>query len=185
MMEDVDMMRLKRSWREMGIALGEMQSRVNPGQLRNMQTTLDKLRTRYLRIGTLGSVFVVLYFPFLMHARFIEPDLRMPVAVTFALFVLAMSFVDFWFRNRLGKINPVTMSVSEVARLSLHYKKCHLRCVMVGIPTASCWIGFFAYATISTYNEVLWGMLFGVVLGGILGCCMLRKFLADYKQLKM
>lgn len=181
--DNINIEQLRKTWQEMGKALGLGHNIQQPENLSKMSTTLDKLHTRYKRMGIFALLAAVIMLPVLLYADFIsEPD-RMPIAFSYAVFLCVMGCIDFWLMGGIERINPLTMSVSEVANLSLHYKKCHMRVVMVAIPVVICWIACFVIATAQDNKPVIWGVIGGAVVGGTMGVLTLREFMSDYKRL--
>lgn len=182
--ESTDIEQLKKAWMEMGTALGMHTPRVeSPDKLNNMNTTLDKLRTRYRNIGISDVCGAIIFFPILRYADFLSVQFRSVVALSYAILLLILAGGIFWMWRGVGKIDPLTMTVSQVSEMALYYKKCHLRFVMAGFPLAACWIGYFAYCVSHSDFNAIGGIIVGGIVGGIIGFSALKKFMADYRDL--
>lgn len=181
--ENIDIAQLRKAWQEMGKALGVNPAIEQPEILNKMSTALDKLRNRYRFMGIFTLCVTAMMFPLLLTAEYIAEEYRWAVAFTFVIFLAGMACVDLWLWSGIQRINPLTMSVSEVAHLALHYRKCHIRTVMIALPLALCWMVFIAFATLQSYIQVFWGMACGGAIGLAIGSIILRKFMSDYKKL--
>lgn len=182
--ENPQILQLRKAWHDMGKALDTQTPKSNPGNLNNMNTSLDKLRQRYLR-GGIASIFATLFFtPLLFNARFIPDSYLWPVAISFAILLLTLGGFIFWMRKGVGNINPLTMTVNQVSELARHYRKCHLRFVCIGFPLAVCWVVFFVFATLQSDTHIpIEGIICGAAIGALCGFKALRKFLTNYQQL--
>lgn len=181
--EDHDMQNLRRVWIEMGKILGMKTPGDNPDRLNKMKTALDRLRDRYRRgcdwaiVGTIALTVIFLFIPW------INDNYRVSLAITSALVMSANSYMMYWLWRGLMKIDPLTMSISQVSIMARHYKKCHLRYIMIGYPLAIIWVGYFMY--VSSHSE--FGNIEGIVIGGIIGSIFgfygLWKDLRDFRNL--
>lgn len=181
--ENIDLNQLRKTWKEMGEALGLNNVDISPASLGKMNTALDKLRNRYQRMGIFTLFSVIVMLPILLSADFIAEEYQWPIVFSYITFLSGMACVDFWLKSGVERIDPLTMPVSQVVKMALHYKKCHIRTVMIALPIAICWVGFFIFATVQYNDSVIWGIACGAVIGGAIGSVILRKFMSDYKNL--
>lgn len=174
----VDIEQLRKAWVEMGKALGMETPPGDPDNMNKRNTDLDKLRTRYKKgwewsiIG--GIVFMSLFF----WAPTINEEYRVSLAITCAIVMFSNTYALYWLWKGIGKINPLTMSISQVSSLAKHYKKCHLLYILIGFPVAALWIGYFIFVTNRSESIVT-----GAIIGGIFGLYGLRQYLKDYRNL--
>ena len=172
-------MEVRKAWMEMGEALGMDKPQSDTDYLDKMHTDLDRLRLRYMT-GRDWSVVVAVVFTVLL---FLMPSLndehRLPVAVTFAVVMSANAYALNWFQRGIGKINPLTMSISQVSSMARYYKKSHLKYVLSGMLVAILWIEYFMYATDRSFDSIA----IGAVIGAICGLYSLWKYLKDYRNL--
>lgn len=176
--QNFDMEQMRKIWIEMGNALGMETPPGNPDNMNKMNTSLDRIRDRY-RLGCdwsiVGAIIFMVFFFFMPSIR---DGYRIPLAITYAIVMLANAYVLYWLWRGTGKINPLTMSITQVSSMAKHYKKCHLLYVMIGIPVAILWIVFFLFATDRSESIVIGG-----IIGGIFGLYGLRQYLKDYRNL--
>ena len=172
-------MEVRKAWMEMGEALGMDKPQSDTDYLDKMHTDLDRLRLRYMT-GRDWSVVVAVVFTVLL---FLMPSLndehRLPVAVTFAVVMSANAYALNWFQRGIGKINPLTMSISQVSSMARYYKKSHMKYVLSGMLIAILWIEYFMYATDRSFGSIA----IGAVIGAICGLYSLWKYLKDYRNL--
>lgn len=173
--------RLRKVWRKTGNAMGK--DYPNPDDLNKKKTALDNLRDRYKSFWVME---LCLGFGIFMIFRNIidnvAPGIKFPLASSYWMYFLICFAMDFWLWNGVKKINPVTMSVSEVASKALFYHKRHLQFMCFLLPLAVALVGFTAYSfRAETY--MVYGIIVGVVIGAIMGIIQFRRFMASYRQL--
>lgn len=180
---NLDIEQIKKAWRDMGKALGMDTSTSNPDNMNNRETDLDRLHTRYMR-GRDFSILGGIIFSILIY--FMPPlkdEYRISVVITYAILLLANAYVLNWFCRGIGKINPLTMTISEVASMAKYYKKCHLRYHLLGLLASVPWIVYFFYALIRSGFRSMEGLVMGLIIGSICGLRGLWKYLDDYHNL--
>ncbi len=180
---NLDMEQLRKAWVEMGKALGMEEQPADPYNLNNLKTSLDRLRSRYMR-GTIISIFGALIFSILIY--FMPPlsdEYRFSVAISYAILMLANAYVLYWFWQVTGKIDPITMPISQVSSLAKYYKKCHLCYHFLGILATIPWIAYFFYALIRSGFIDMYVFITAAIIGGICGLRGLRIYLNDYRDL--
>lgn len=155
---------------------------MNEFRQRNPRTSLDRLRTRYKRFV---AVALVAAFPCSMV--FLKSDLvsgegRIWLAIAFAAYFILCASMDFWLYLGIGKIDPLTMSVSEVIGRAMFYRKRHLQFIAVLIPVAIALISFMAYQ-IGCDVYLISGMAIGGCIGLAIGSMQLIEFMRDYKSI--
>lgn len=176
--QNIDIEQMRKIWIEMGNALGMETPPGNPDNMNNMNTSLDRIRDRY-RLGCdwsiVGAIIFTVFFFFMPSVR---DGYRIPLAITYAIVMLANAYVLYWLRRGTEKINPLTMSITQVSSMAKYYKKCHLLYVLIGVPVAILWIVYFMFATGRSESIVI-----GTIVGGIFGLYGLRQYLKDYRNL--
>lgn len=144
-------------------------------------TALQRLERRYRRFSIMALLFAA-YIPLSMGRYVDNHTLRIILMGAFAAYMLTCSAMDHHLTQRIRAINVVTMPVNEVLTRALHCRKRHLQFVCILLPCAMALLGFMAYC-VSNNPWMLGGMAVGAVLGLIVGTCILRRFLADYRAL--
>lgn len=181
--ENFDIDEMRKTWMEMGKTLGmQTVADSNPKDLDRKKTALDRLRERYLTFSAIS--FVMMFATFMVFSRgiFEVSHLRFWLGVSFAVYFLTASCMDFWLWNGIGTIDPLRMSVSEVTDKSLFYRKRHLQFMTILIPMVIALLGFTGYVfSFETY--FVGGMILGVILGTIIGVCQFRRFMSEYREL--
>lgn len=176
--ENYDIEQMRKAWGEMGKALGIETPPSDPDNMNKMKTTLDKIRDGYRKGCDMSIVGVIIFTPFLFFMPSISDEYRISVAITFAIMGLANAYVLYWLWRGIGKINPLTMSITQVSSMAKYYKKCHLQYILLGSLVAIPWIGYFMFATGSSESIVI-----GAIIGGIYGIYGLWQTLKDYRNL--
>ena len=176
---DPDMGKMRKVWMEMGKALGMDKPQSDTDDLDKMHTDLDRLRLRYMTGRDWSVVAAVVFTVLLFLMPSLNDEHRLPVAVTFAVIMSANAYALNWFQRGIGKINPLTMSISQVSSMARYYKKSHLKYVLSGMLVAILWIEYFMYATDRSFGSIA----IGAVIGAICGLYSLWKYLKDYRNL--
>lgn len=173
---------LKRTWADMGRALGAGDSHIDPVKLNSLKTSLDRLRERYRRFWIIAICMVLPSYTLMWKNKVINPDFALPLALSYATYFLLCFCMDLQLWRGIGKIHPLTMTISKVASMALHCRKRHLIYMGCLLPLAIALLGFTAYAY---HSEVYFicGMLTGAIFGAIMGIMQFRRFMADYRHL--
>lgn len=178
---DID--RMRKTWIGMGKALEMETPSSEPYNLNNMNTDLDELRMRYMK-GCKSSVFCgIIFTVFIYFMPPLNDEYRLPVALSYAILLFANAYVLYWFRQGVSKIDPITMSISQVSSLAKYYKKCHLRYHILGTLATIPWIAYFIYTLIRSEFRAMEGIFIGIIIGGIGGLRGLWEYLSDYRNL--
>ena len=89
--------------------------------------------------------------------------------------------MDYWLYQGIRSIDCSTMTVSEVSRRALFYRKRHLQFIAILLPIAFIWIGMLVYYI--NYNKYfIWGIVIGGIIVFDVGFRQLLAFLADYRR---
>lgn len=185
--ENINFDELKKAWLAMGEILG-MQSTQNdnPENLNNKKTALDNLRDRYRSFWTMSLIMTfisLILFPILFTKVVIfDKPVGVYLGTAYAIYFLIAFIMDHWLWTCIGKIDPLHMSISQVAEKSMSYRKRHLQFMFILIPIAIALFGFTGYV-FSSDIFFLSGMGVGVICGLILGSIQLRRFMNDYRKL--
>lgn len=173
---------MKKAWNDTGNSLGNRSQTPDPNIIAAKKTSLDSLRDRYRRFFTIGFIMAAVSFIMFGHSNMLPEEFRLPVSMAFFLYFIIAALMDLWLWKELGRINPVTMTVTEVAGKAMLYRKRHLQFMIVLIPMAITLIGLLCYA-FSSEIYFIYGVATGAVLGIIFGIREFRRFMADYRRL--
>lgn len=179
--ENFDIEQMRKAWLEMGKVLGTIPER-NPENLDKKRTALDKLRERYMTFWIISLVMVFAGFLIFSRGIFIVSRMNLWLGVAYSVYFLTAFGMEFWLWNELGSIDPPRMSISEIADKSMFYRKKHLQFMAILIPMAIALIGFTGYVY-SSEIYFLNGMIFGCIIGLIIGTIQFRRFMAEYRKL--
>lgn len=148
------------------------------------QTTLESLIERYKRFSRLGLILAFVtpmnLFLVLSHQSHIGIITTILFTIFGVIFFLVASFMDRWLADGISRIDLSEMSVSEVCRLALYYRKKHFQCIAILLPFAFIYIGMMVWA-FSSQEYTLYGIAVGAVVGLLIGSLQLRKFLSEYR----
>lgn len=181
--DNFDIRQMREAWIEMGKALGmQPSSDGNPEDLKKKKTDLDRLRNRYQVFWTACLLLGFGTFMIFSTNSFGNNRLNIWLGVAYAVYFLTASGMDFWLWRGLGTIDPLTLTVSDIADKALFYRKRHLQFMAVLIPMAIALIGFTGYV-FSSEMFFLNGMIAGVICGVIIGIIQFRRFMSCYHNL--
>lgn len=181
--EDINIEEMRNAWMEMGKALGlQPNPGNNPKDLDKKRTALDRLRDRYHAFWIISLIMVIPGFTLFSKWMFLSGNLHLWLGIAFAVYFLTASGMDFWLWRGIGTIDPLRMSVSEIAGKSMFYRKRHLQFMAILIPMAVALLGFIFYVN---FHEIYFvnGMIAGVIIGAIIGTIQFRRFMAEYRKL--
>lgn len=181
--ENYDIEQMRKTWIEMGKALGMETPPSDTEKFNKMYTSLDRLRDRYRKGCDFSIVGTIIFTPFFFFMPSISDEYRIPVAITFVIVMLANAYALYWLWRGIGKINPLTMSITQVSSMAKYYKKCHLQYLLLGSLVAIPWIGYFIYAISRSGIRDTDGIVIGAIIGGICGLYGLWQYLKDYRNL--
>lgn len=188
--DELPVNRLRNGWGATGKALGEKTigkhtDRLLPN-INNRQTSLDRLREVYMRLTIFALCAGIGFVPFFLYygnKGLLAPNLTPAVAISYGIIMIGSSILNFWFWKGTGKINPLTMTVSQVASLAAYYRKCHIRWKKGGLPIAILWVGFFIYAASQSDFVFILGVAAGGGIGALWGINRFRRFMNEYREL--
>lgn len=174
---------VKKAWIAMGKSFGMQIPEYDHVSLDNKKTALERLRNSYMRFFIAAAIFTVTsLFVFSRFQDILDNNNVEYLGFAYSAYFFIAFLMDFWIWNGIGTINPLTMSVSEVTEKSLFYRKRHLQFVAVLLPLAVSLMCFTGYV-FSADKYFLMGIIFGAVLGLILGTIQLRRFMRNYRIL--
>lgn len=172
---------IRKTWRE----AARKMFRPTPEEFEEMyktrkMTALEKLAERYLRFSRFAFIMVPVSLLWMFgHLQVDYPAMRYVIGGIMMIYFTVCAFLDRWLSRGISSIDCYEMTVSEVIHKALYYKKRHLQMIVFLLPFAILIIGLLVYALKSdVYN--LYGIAGGAVLGFILGCLQLRKFMKEY-----
>lgn len=180
---NLDIEQMRKAWIEMGKALGMETAPSDPDNMDKMKTSLDRLCFRYMK-GRDFSILATIIFPiFFFWMPSLGDEYKISVAITYIIIMLANAYILNWFQRGIGKINPLTMLITQVSSMAQYYKKCHLRYLLFGSLVAIPWIVYFLYALSRSGFKDIDGLVFGAIAGGIGGLFGVWKYMRDYRNL--
>ena len=180
---NLDIEQMRKAWIEMGKALGMETPQNDSCDMNKMHTDLDRLRTRYMR-GRDFSILAIIIFPiFFFWMPSLGYEYKIPVAITYVIVMSANAYLLNWFQRGLGRINPLTMSITEVSSMAKYFKKCHIRYLLLGYFVSIPWAIYFMYALSRSGFRGIDGLVFGAIIGGISGLYGVWKYMKDYRNL--
>lgn len=175
---------IKKTWAE---ASRKMYT-PTPEEFENMyrekkETALDRLATKYRRFSTLGLVMtIVSAFWMFSPAHIPGIPMKFVMAIVMILYFATCSTIDWWLYRGVSSINCFNMSVSEVVRKAVYYKKKHLQSMLFLIPFAVIVFGVMIYS-FKADEYIIYGMIAGVLVGLTIGYRQFREFMEEYKVL--
>ncbi|MDE6273155.1 MAG: hypothetical protein K2M31_09150 [Muribaculaceae bacterium] len=144
-------------------------------------TALENLAGRYKSFSRLGFIMIAASLMwFFGHFPFENQTMKYVVGGVMMVYFAACGIIDRWLYKGVSSIDCFTMTVNEVIRKALYYRKRHLQSIMFLLPFAILVIGLLAYS-MSADIYVIYGIIAGAITGIILGSIQLRKFLRTYR----
>ncbi len=179
----MDLEQMRKAWVEMGKALGMETPQGDPDEMKKQKTALDELLLRYMKGRDFSVVGAIVFAVIFFFVPSLNNQYRIPLAISFAILMLANAYVLNWFQKGIGKINPLTMSISEVASLAKYYRKCHLKYYMITFPISLIWLVYFIYAVQGPDFKGQEGLVIGAIIGSLFTIYSIWKDLKDYRNL--
>lgn len=174
---------LRKDWQDTNVAIRTESNSYDKIINGNRRTALENLAERYRRFSNLALVLILLSFSWIFNPTMFpeNPQLRIAVGVSFAIYTLICSIMDRWLFQGIRSINVVSMPVSEVIHKALFYRKRHLQFIAILLPIVLAIIGAMAWSMNNLYFRL--GILFGFIAGTAIGIRQLMAFLADYRTI--
>lgn len=177
-------MDIKETWREMHIESDNHKQYESAMSGRKL-TALETLKRSYRRFAILGTVMIFMTLAMALGhhiGNFLGPH-RMLFFIVWALYFATCAVMDSWLYFGISRIDINTMTVSEVSKLAMYYRKRHLQFIVILLPWALAIIGWFAFIALNDTYMVL-AILIGFIAGLCMGVRKLMEFLNAYKDLK-
>ena len=173
---------LKKDWQDANVSISRDTDSINSIINGKRRTALENLIKRYGWFSNMGLIMLVLAPCSFLNSH-LFPELRFRVAMTvlFCAFFLTASVMDRWLLYGLKGIDITRMSVMDVVKKALYYKKWHIRFIFILLPLALAILGFLAWSIDNLYFRI--GMLCGFFFGAAMGIRQLLEFLADYRAI--
>lgn len=170
----MDINEIKQQWNSLKLNM-------TPAELVKRTSSLDLLMRNYRRFAILALICIPGGFSFYQLIQ--RGEILVSPAVLI-LFVAAMAFsacVDFYLYSRLKEIDPLSMSVSEVADRARNCRRVHLFSQLVLLPLV---LGFIiAVAVASTTVYLRWGLICGAIVGMFIGFGKWLEIMRNYRSL--
>lgn len=181
--KELDIEQMRNAWVEMGKVLEADTRPSNPTNMNNMNTNLDKLRTRYLRGWKFSFTAGILLAAGVFLNPSINSEYRLPLSISYIILMLANGYVLYKLWCGLEKINPLTMPITQVCTLANYYKKYHMLYYMLFIPIVIVWSGYYMFAILGKDIGGRNSLIIGCIAGGFSGLCAIYLYLRDYRNL--
>lgn len=173
---------MRRAWNDTGSRLKEIETPNRTPLDSGRRTALANLAQRYLKFSRL-SLIMTLCSPCYMLSSVFTDDWRYIVALCFCIYFAVAGVMDYWLYRGVSSIDVGSMTVSEVARKSIFYRRRHLQFIAVLIPMAVIAIGIMVYA-FGFNRDIIAGMACGAIVGLAIGSRQLIAFMDDYRTLR-
>lgn len=144
-------------------------------------TALQSLARRYKRFSIIALAVIPCSLG-MLNLRFMTERTRLILVIGYAVFMFISSVMDSWLSRGISSIDCSRMSVSEVARKAMFYRKRHLQFMMILLPIAFALVGYIIFNSIANVYLCV-GLIVGVLFGGAVGLRGFFDFMADYRTL--
>ena len=174
---------LRKDWQDANVSLSHEHNAYDSIINGKRRTALENLAERYRRFSNIALVLILMSFTWMFNPSMF-PDNRsigIAVGVSFAVYALIASIMDRWLYQGIRSIDVVSMSVSEVIRKALFYRKRHLQFIAILLPIVLAIIGVMAWSMDNLYFRL--GIVVGFIAGTAIGLRQLFAFLADYRTI--
>lgn len=181
--ENNELDNIRRAWTSMGESLSNLTpNNIPTDKLSNMKTTLDRLADKYKRFSIMGLVMIVASSLMFSRRELLGSPWNIYLPIAYACYFFIGSAIDHWLYYGIKSINPLTMSISEVAGKALLYKKRHIQSIFLLLPMAVALIIATACA-FSFDSYIIVGMITGGLVGLAIGITQLCRFMSYYRDL--
>lgn len=167
---------LKKEWSEtrFNISAGN----ISEITINKRKTALQSLAKRYRTFSYL-SLLSLAFVPSFYH---IPERGNLLLAIIYSAILCIGSAMDHWLYLGIKQIDCATMSVAEVSRRAMLYRKRHLQFVAILLPAGFLFLGLMIYFCNDSFLAS--GAIVGGLIGGTIGFRQLLNFLSDYKEMK-
>ena len=174
---------IRKTWADMGQSLDAPAiNNTQIDRLNNMKTALDRLRDKYNTFSIIALMMTFVSWMIFSKSTFAERPWNLWLGIAYASYFLICFVMDHWLYCGIKSINPLTMSISQVAQKAVFYKKRHLQFVAVFIPLGVTLIIFTGWVC-SADPYFLDGMISGAIIGLAIGIIQFRRFMSCYREL--
>lgn len=171
---------LQKNWNDTKFRRPDSQQLTEIMQNRRI-TAISRLMRRYHRFSNVALV-MILWCLVVFFTPIFPQEYRLSLALSFGIYFLTVSIMDYWLYNGLKSIDCAEMSVREVAYKATFYRKRHLQFVAILLPLAIALVTFMIW--VSTNDPaMIAGTIVGTLLGLAVGTRELLKFMNDYRDL--
>lgn len=171
---------LRNSWRMTKDSLSEnhrISEQVNIDEKK--KTCLQRLATRYKRFSLTALAFILISPGWIINLRLFG-DHTLVMLILWCAYFSIVSISDYWFYNGIKKLDIVSISVDELIRRLIFYRKRHLQFIILFLPFV---IGMIVYMSmIVSDTGFIFSIIIGAFIGLVLGSRCLIRFLSDYEQ---
>ena len=145
------------------------------------QTSLNRLAKRYFRFSVCAIImsFVSLFY---VQIPLFQGWIKFALCAYMSLYFIIASCMDYYLYNRIKMIDILTMNTSEVFRRLAGTKKLHFIFMAILLPLAIGLVIFLCLA-FTDEKEVIYGLIFGAIIGLGIGIMKMMDFLRDYRNL--
>lgn len=160
---------------------------MNPGNLNGMdmrrRTSQENLIARYRSFSILSFTAAALAVTGLITIKeYLWPVFPSALIICFDIYFLTAGFMDLWLYQKVKSIDFNTMSVENVLRLTMLYRKRHLQFMAVLIPMALALITWMAICA-KAEPMMVYSMITGFIIGLGFGINAFLNFMRDYKNI--
>lgn len=164
---------IKKQWSEMNERINRIDNTLRLQSLEKKRTALDWIAHKYLMlaiiapcVGILTTTMAIDLFGSWLTAGFVA-------------FFLIAGGMDIYLYRMVKRINPLTMSVSEVSDMARRCRRRHHQFQLALIPLALALIGTLAFQNVNDQAALIGmaaGGAVGVMLGGVLYLRLMRRY---------
>lgn len=174
---------IKKDWRDTRVNIKSAVETLDIIMQGKKKSALQSLAQRYLTFSRFAIIALFLSVPaiFRIMSQVFSMKECIWLAIGFAVIFIVSSAMDRWLYNRVKALDLTAMTVTEIARKAVLYRKRHLQFVAILLPMAIVLCSAMASKCGNMYMTA--GMVTCGVVGMVLGIGQLIKFLKDYGSL--
>lgn len=182
--QDMTQEEIKETWNEAARRLYRpSQDEFEMRYRRNKETALERLALKYKRFSRFALIMMAVCGLYLVPNHLFPGPLRIWVSLGFALYMGTCSCMDYWLYKGVSSIDCYTMTVSEVVRKAMYYRRKHLQFIAILLPWVLGLIVLLAYVT-GFDRYVMYGIIAGGLIGAAIGYRKYLEFMDEYKQIE-
>ncbi|MDE7136507.1 MAG: hypothetical protein K2N91_07725 [Muribaculaceae bacterium] len=167
---------IQKQWSELNRRINKIDDKLSRMSIEKNNTALDWLANKYkwmaIFVAPIGILTMILGIE--LFGTWI--------CVSYCLYFLIADMMDLYLYRKVKKIDPTTMSISEVSHMAQLCRRRHHQFQLILIPLAIALVSALVYHNLNDANIVI-SMAIGAGLGLLLGTILYLRMMKRYRIL--